>query len=45
MVMKEHVTQCNSEAHQNQYQFYCQVGFHIQGILLGMLVRNINIYI
>ncbi len=27
-------------ASQNQNLFYCQVGFHIQGIGLGVLVHN-----
>ena len=28
---------------QNQNHFYCQVGFHIQGIVSGVFGANLNI--
>ena len=34
----------NQNQNQNQKGFYCQVGFHLRGILCGTMVQTINIH-
>lgn len=34
---------CWSQPRNSHNQVYCQVGFHIEGICLGVLVHNINV--